>query len=426
MDERRRLDDGVVLEREGREREAPRRQSEQIHERGPRAVEALALLGPAERLEQERRVEDAAPLALRPVGIDQPDDLHLVELAVGRGGGVDDLHPAVAGPRRERLRAEPAADRRRGAGDVERRAGIEALVRAGQRLARAEHRRPHARLAIEERIGGVERPQVPADEGQHAAHQRAHRLRDRQGRDLGRGGRSRAGRRQGPAGVFVAAAIGQRGPGLDQRGQPLGVAQVARVGQRPVERGDGGALRHHAVGVGEPEVRRSQQGDRRRPGEAAGDPFEDQVERRRERLGRQRQRVAGVVTDAGAAEHVARQVEVRQRPAHDQGHARSLVDPAGPPLGLEAPGERRQLLLAIAAGEHPRVGRRHQADRALVAGVGHAQLLEAGQQVGEAFEPAAAEAGLGRHHVEVREPGQPGEQIEIGRATARPDRRCDP
>ena len=75
-------------------------------------------------------IEDAAPFALRPVGVDEADDLHLVELAVRRGGRVDNLHAAVAGARRERLGAEPAPDGRGRRRHVERRLGVVALVGA--------------------------------------------------------------------------------------------------------------------------------------------------------------------------------------------------------------------------------------------------------------------------------------------------------
>ena len=71
-----------------------RRQPQQIAERRLLRPHLVDLLRPAERLEQPARVEDAPARALGPVGLDQTDEVHVIELAEPRGHGIDQVHAA--------------------------------------------------------------------------------------------------------------------------------------------------------------------------------------------------------------------------------------------------------------------------------------------------------------------------------------------
>ena len=108
-----------------------------------------------QRLQQRQKrrwIEDVPPDALGPFAVDQPDELHVVEVAVASGLGVDNLQARLAGACRKRLAAEPSSDAPRSARPRRRGVGIVASVRM-QQAHSARPARPLARATRRDRAG---------------------------------------------------------------------------------------------------------------------------------------------------------------------------------------------------------------------------------------------------------------------------------
>ena len=135
--------------------------------------------------------------------------------------------------------------------------------------------------------------------------------------------------------------------------------------RRPIETGQGPARQARA----DRKLRRSQQRQARGSREPRRDELDDQIERRRGRLGRQRQPIDSLVRHPRAAEHFVREVEIRQRPGKHHGRGvRAITVVCG------APGDSHQFFFPIAvnpdghavlpAGRHDRRNERGaQAER---------------------------------------------------------------
>jgi hypothetical protein len=104
LEQRRWRDDGVGLELEGVQRQRLGWQTQQIGEHGLLHARVIRLLRPTQRLQQARRIEDAAARALGPISFHQTDHVHVVELAEAGGDGVHEMDAGVTAPWRERLR----------------------------------------------------------------------------------------------------------------------------------------------------------------------------------------------------------------------------------------------------------------------------------------------------------------------------------
>ena len=111
-----------------------------------RRRQPIGFVRPPELRQQRRRIEDAAADALGPVLFDEPHEAHFVDVRVRGRGRVEQQHAVRAGPRRERLTVNPAAHRAGQPVDRERRVVVAGL-RVGQRLERADDRRPRAQVA---------------------------------------------------------------------------------------------------------------------------------------------------------------------------------------------------------------------------------------------------------------------------------------
>ena len=72
------------------------RRAHEIDERGGRRAAPILFGRPAERGEQAGRIENVAPRPLGPFAFDQPDDHRLVEIAVPRRLGVEELESGIA------------------------------------------------------------------------------------------------------------------------------------------------------------------------------------------------------------------------------------------------------------------------------------------------------------------------------------------
>ena len=109
--ERRRGHDRIVFERERRDGNLAGRQPQEIVEARACGREPVGVGRPSELAQQPRGIEDAGIRPLRPVGFDEADDPHGVELGVGRRSSVEQPDAARAGPRRERLSFNPPPHR---------------------------------------------------------------------------------------------------------------------------------------------------------------------------------------------------------------------------------------------------------------------------------------------------------------------------
>ena len=107
-----------------------------------------------------------------------------------------------------------------------------------------------------------------------------------------------------------------RGPFGRELLQAIEAAEIPRVGEGKVERGERAAAELGALS--EPEMWGAQQRHEARTGEVRCHRFERDVERRRIRLRRERQRVERFKWHTSAAEHLAGEIEVRKRAAHDE------------------------------------------------------------------------------------------------------------
>ena len=196
-------------------------------------------------------------------------------------------------------------------------------MRRGEAVEDREHA-PRARRSpfaewIVQRDRAAEHPRKLTERGQQCARGLLDGQR-RQHADHGRGRHGQHGRPSPSSIADRAAARAHRSP------TPLPAIPVvaasppwSNAASPMAKRGDGvgGQLE---VRCAEHEVRRSEQGDERRRGEAGGDGGENQIQRGGERLGGQRQRVARLQRHAAGREHASRQIHVRQRPPNDNAH----------------------------------------------------------------------------------------------------------
>ena len=162
---------------------------------------------------------------------------------------------------------------------------------------------------------------------------------------------------------------------------------------------------------------------------------EDEIERGGERLGGERQRVGR--PDSGysrGAEHLPRQVEVRQRPLEDDAGA---LEPDGSPSALSR--ARRLIQRAASASSSSRSRKTKTAAGSAPASAAGASNTGGADAVGNrvssipgnascsrSCQPAAS-SRFGGDDVEALDTGQAGQQIEVRRPQAarvrRPDRR---
>ncbi|HEY4957924.1 MAG TPA: hypothetical protein VII31_08925, partial [Caldimonas sp.] len=292
-------------------------------------------------------------------------------------------------------------------------------VRRGERLENAGDGRPRAKLTSGgRRVAECLRP----------AHMR--REKRRQPCELDRSGRRLEQRLQRLGGLdddaqrrprrFVAVPVS------GEHAQPIALTQVSRIAQPAVERGDR-SRRQVSVRSARTcrplEVRRSKQRDRRVARELRRHELDDDVERGRERLGRERQRVEGVIRKARAAEHLASQIQVRQRPLEDD--RRAVEMPGSGRSGRFHPArDDRKLLFAIAAHEQRKVARSSRRDqgrrRCRSGGANRASLdfLDAGKPVVHALMQTGGEQLLGDDEIDRLEAGKTRQQIEVHRMKA--------
>ena len=244
--------------------------------------------------------------------------------------------PAVTGARRKRLPFDPSANHR---GDA--------------RRARPANR-PGAGAPAADRESRTAPPCARAG---------AARAADRRSRGCDRARReTRAAHRAAPTAVLFrparAAPRRRRPPPCAafhrvERPQVLDAAEIAFVAERAIQRRDIRSPYRRAVDC-EREVRRAEQRHDRLAREVRGDELEDQIERRRIRLCRQRQRVERLIRNAGVRKHIPREIHVRQRPLE---HHRAAIE-IGRPGCLHAGRDRGQLVFAVAAhGERLRLRR---------------------------------------------------------------------
>ena len=120
LEKRRRFDHGFGLQRKGREPRPRAGEADQVAKRRARGANVIALLvegdalGPGrfERGHERSRVEHVAALTLGPLAFDEPKDLHILHVGEPRRLRVEDPHAAASRRDLERVRANPAADRR--------------------------------------------------------------------------------------------------------------------------------------------------------------------------------------------------------------------------------------------------------------------------------------------------------------------------
>ncbi len=185
----------------------------------------------------------------------------------------------------------------------------------------------------------------------------------------------------------------------------------------------------------ERKMRAAQQLEQRPPREVGRDGAEHEVDRRRERLGPERERIERLVRNLCVREDLACQIQIRQRTLkHDRRppqRGRAIT------RGLQRPREFRQLLFPVAADERAR-----RRPRCLMCGLsrGLAEAVARRREVrhhehrrrGDGlFEPhvldprqlavvqpvviPGVEQRLGGHHVDRLQEGHPRQQIEVGR-----------
>ena len=165
-------------------------------------------------------------------------------------------------------------------------------------------------------------------------------------------------------------------------------------------------------------MRRAEQLHQRAASEVRRDRAEHQVDRRGKRLRRERQRVERLVRHLRVAEHLPRQVQVRQRPLE---HDRRPAQRRRAPRVFSARTNSRQLLFAIAADERARhLGARRRVrddqHRCAATAALEPDVLDAGQQ---ALVQPLMEAGLeerfGRDDIDRLHARHAREQIEVRR-----------
>ena len=123
--------------------------------------------------------------------------------------------------------------------------------------------------------------------------------------ERGGGPRGRSGTASAP--FFATGRRVEGRPRIGQERQAFPAAEVARLGQRAIERTDG-VSRHLLAAIVEAEVGRAEQRHQRRARKGAGHGVEHEVKGRRVWLGGQRQRVERLEWQPGAAEHGTSQI----------------------------------------------------------------------------------------------------------------------
>ena len=402
------------------------RRTHEVNEGRALGSRTCRIVRPPERLQYALAEEHVSAQTRGPLALDQAHQVQVVEVAERRGRAIDEHHAGLAALRGECLAFDPAADRARQLIDLPEEVVVVAM-RGGQAVEDREHRATRAQVPLAKRIvqpdGAAERAQELAERPQ----QRARRLLDGQRRKHVDHGRGRAGRIGGLR--RVPSRVARR---LERSALPLGrqrfqSRRVAAVVERRQPDGQcgNGVGRELEVRGAEHEVRRSEQGDERRRGEAGGDGGEDQVQRGGERLGGQRQRVARLERHAARGEHAPREIHVRQRPPnHD---ANSIQCCAGrqscvaAPLRVHRtnpPHQVRQLIFPIAAekaaGARLLLG--HQQHRSLEFCLGrwHLGVFYARQQVVQPLVQARGKLLFSGHEIDGLESRQSREEIEVG------------
>ena len=272
----------------------PPRQPHQILKCRALAGQRRARVGPVELAQERRRIEDALRRTLRPLAFHEPDQEHFVEFAVPRGLRVEQLHTRMTGARRERLPFDPSSNHRGDARELDRRI-VQVLMGPPQAVNRREHRPARAQMPLAQRIANLGDAIVRVEkcEQRIELHRRAFCVGQR-AQFLG-GGDSRL----------------RRLPSLEGP-QVLDAAEIPFVAERTIQGRDIRSPYRRAVDR-EREMGRTEQRDDRLAREVRCDELEHQIERSRIRLCRQRQRIEGLIRNAGIREHIPREIHVRQR-----------------------------------------------------------------------------------------------------------------
>ncbi len=194
--------------------------------------------------------------------------------------------------------------------------------------------------------------------------------------------------------------------------EPLEAAEIPRFGKGDIERGDCRRwdgrrgrvqLRNRS---GEAKVRRSQKREQRPAGEVGRHRIQRDVERRGIRFGGQRQRIERLEGNAGVGEHVAREIEIRQRPPDDERGPVQRRRPLLAMLALDAARRGDQLLFAIAMNRCRPFGlarlrsRHRHEDRQRPRFARQRNLLEIRERRVQPLEIAGAERRLGAQQIE--------------------------
>ena len=221
---------------------------------------------------------------------------------------------------RERLRAKPAANRRGQLGDRAGRGGIVPAIRRGQAVERVVTAGADAAAAIVVlAIVAIEERTQQLDLIDHRP--RFEQRRERRG-GRQRGAARRAARRRSRLSPARAGDRGRRGnaappsptssAAIDARSTSAPSNSNRKCGDRK--------QRHH-----------------RAAGEVRGRALEHDIDSGRVWLRGERQRVERFERNAGAGKHFAREIEVRQRPRHDEADAIERRLHAAAAIGLDAP-----------------------------------------------------------------------------------------
>ena len=408
VEERRRPDDRVVLERERRDDELPCGKTQEIHERGAGAVHAIGVRGPAKLAQDRRRIEDVAPRALRPFAVHEACQLYVVEFAEPRAFRVEQVDTGVAAAWRKRLRFD-AAPHHRGnlveLGD----GSVEPAVGVAKRAQQPEDRAARAQLPRAKRIVRSRQCAVPGEKREQPIEVRGNRVARPQRCQLARDGEQRDSAAPGRGRHARSFLL----PRLEQAIERVEVAQIARFTQCAVECRDVSRADRLAALAGAREVRRSKQRDGRHAREVRADEGEQHVERGGIRLRRERQRVEHLRRHAGGAEDIPRQVYIRKTLADHERHAIEPGQIAGPRSRTRPPCKARNLLFAIARRVHVRSAGRHATNGSAFA-LGP-YFLDARQPLVNPLVKSAGQHTVGDDNIEPIEPGDARQQIPVHR-----------
>ena len=219
-------------------------------------------------------------------------------------------------------------------------------------------------------------------------------------------------------------------PSADDASQCVELAEIARLAERAIERGD---LRRRDSREAAGSDRRSSVRIRR-TGNAASAAARSPARARSSTLTNEntrssaaaygsageRQRVEHLARDAGRPQHLARHVDVRQRLPHDERHAIERRDCARRAVSCfthrakpaTSSSRSRATWARRAAGWH----QQHGATR--LPSASRRTFLDAGQQLVDALVERAGQRGVGHDDVEALEAGHARQQIPVDRAQA--------